>query len=107
MRGTRPSDFAKFVGALEKFIIDRENDWTGVFTFVSGFNANRASVGLDVWLGATNPYAEWYALYSSRSRVLLFIHAYIVEAGLHMVQPAQPLCGMGTEAGGLVRTILP
>ena len=98
---TCPPDFSKFVGALEKFIIDRENDWTSVFIFITGFNANRASIKLDAWLGARNPYAEWNALYSARSRVLLFIHAYIVEAGLHMVQPAQPLCALGTEVGGL------
>mmetsp|Transcript_86480 Transcript_86480/g.244334 ORF Transcript_86480/g.244334 Transcript_86480/m.244334 type:complete len:164 (-) Transcript_86480:722-1213(-) len=102
---TRPPDVAKFVGAVQKFINDRENDWTSVFIFITGFDADRATMKLDVWLGATNPYQEWNALYSSRSRVLLFIHAYIVEAGHHIVRPAQPLCALddvGSEvASGL------
>mmetsp|Transcript_86475 Transcript_86475/g.244309 ORF Transcript_86475/g.244309 Transcript_86475/m.244309 type:complete len:159 (-) Transcript_86475:849-1325(-) len=71
---TRPPDVAKFVGAVQKFINDRENDWTSVFIFITGFDADRATMKLDVWLGATNPYQEWNALYSSRSRVLLYVH---------------------------------
>jgi len=68
------SPSSQFVGAVQKFINDRENDWTRVFIFITGFDADRATMKLDVWLGATNPYQEWNALYSSRSRVLLYVH---------------------------------
>ena len=94
---TPPSDITKLAKALAKYVESRPDEWVQAFLFFTDIDHRRGTIDLDVWLGSTASFQEWLPLYTARSRALLFIHAYISEAGLHFVHPPLPCISYDSE----------
>ena len=88
---TSPDDVAKLAGAVKKFASDHSNDWVGIDLVFSKIENDIGALNLDLWCGAAAPWQDFNSLYSARSRLYLFLHAYFHHAGLHFVGPVLPV----------------
>ncbi|KAJ8611469.1 hypothetical protein CTAYLR_005151 [Chrysophaeum taylorii] len=88
---TPPEEISKLAGALQIHARNNTRDWVGIDLVFSRIEHDKNVLVLDCWCGAANPYQDFTNLYAARSRLYLFIHAYIHAAGLHYVAPIRPV----------------
>jgi small-conductance mechanosensitive channel len=96
---TEPFEISKLSEALKQYVRDNRGDWHVAYLFFSAVKHEKGEIVLDAWMGCANSYHDWASVYGAKSRVHVWLHAYIYEAGLHFVKPTQPFAG--ADAGPL------
>ncbi|KAJ1453523.1 hypothetical protein M885DRAFT_523971 [Pelagophyceae sp. CCMP2097] len=90
---TSPHEVSKLYEALKQYVRDHRSEWNVAYLYWSAVNHEKGEILLDAWMGAASPYHDWDSVWGAKSRVHVFLHAYIYEAGLHFVKPTQPFAG--------------
>jgi len=90
---TAPAEVSKLYEALKQYVRDHRGEWNVAYLYWSAVNHEKGEILLDAWMGAANPYHDWDSVYGAKSRVHVWLHQYIYEAGLHFVKPTQPYAG--------------
>lgn len=88
---TPPAEIEKLDAAIRHFCRLNTDRFTDSATYFSQIDQKAGLIVMDIWVGCAISFQDFAAVYESRSKVYLFVHAYLCEANLLYVKPLQPL----------------
>lgn len=95
---TSASRVTELVDSIRAYICEKDYEWSSVDLMFSNTDFEQGHLTLDIWPTCKFPAHEFVAIFSAKSRLLLFIHAYMHSAGIEYVKPTVPICRQrGTE----------
>mmetsp|Transcript_693 Transcript_693/g.1805 ORF Transcript_693/g.1805 Transcript_693/m.1805 type:complete len:837 (-) Transcript_693:169-2679(-) len=91
---------SELIDAVRTYITEASSDWTGASAAVDSASYSKGYLTLEFGLNSAHAAHEVGAYWKARSQVMLFIHEYMLAAGIEYTQPPQPLVAM-TPGGRL------
>lgn len=88
---TPPDDIRKFELAVKAFTKAHSNDYVDCSVYISAIDQVAGVIVMDFWLGIAYLFQDFENVFKSKTRFLLFCHAYLAESNLLYVHPIQPL----------------
>jgi len=87
---TAPVKVTELVDCIRQYIQDRDTEWADVSLNFSSIDYRAGHMDLSIYATTRCLHTDFGALYGAKTRLLLFIHAYMQAAGMEYVRPAQP-----------------
>ena len=88
---TPSAKVTELVDSIKAYVAEKDSEWTAVDLLFGDIDFEHGHIRLDVWATCIFPAHEVLAIYSAKSRLLLFIHAYMQSASIEYIQPVLPV----------------
>ena len=88
---TSASKITELVDSIGQYVEQRSTDWTGADILISAIEAEAGHLVMDIWATSNHPSHEVLKVYSARSALFLFVHAYMQSASIDYVRPVVPI----------------
>mmetsp|Transcript_7474 Transcript_7474/g.22447 ORF Transcript_7474/g.22447 Transcript_7474/m.22447 type:complete len:735 (-) Transcript_7474:15-2219(-) len=86
---TAPAMVTELVDSIRQYITDKDTEWVNGSLLVSSMNFSAGYIAVDIWPTYRCLHQEFGAMSDSKTRLLLFIHAYMQMAGISYVPPVE------------------
>jgi len=97
---TPSAKVTELLDSIKAYVAEKEGEWRSVDMLLSDLDFEHGVMKLSVWATCAFPAHEVGAVYSAKSRLLLFIHAYMQSASIEYEQPALPVRQVAATATG-------
>ena len=88
---TASAKMTELVDSIRTYVAEKDGEWSAVDLMFSRIDFEKGYVELQVWVECVFPAHEVVSIYSARSRLLLFIHAYMQTASIEYTMPVLPI----------------
>lgn len=88
---TPSAKITELVDSIKAYVAEKDSEWTQVDLLFGDIDFEHGHIRLDVWVTCSFPAHEVLAIYSAKSRLLLFIHAYMQSSSIEYTQPVLPV----------------
>jgi len=100
-QSTATAKVTELVDSIRLYVAERSTDWSSVDMLFSAIDMEAGHLNLDIWVTCVHPADEVGAVYGARSNLLMFIHSYMLSAGIEYVKPILPLRVTEMPSAGL------
>ena len=90
---TPSAKVTELVDSIRAYVAEKDNEWSHVDMMFSRIDFEKGYVELQMWVESVFPAHEVLSIYSARSRLLLFVHAYMQTAEIEYTAPVLPVRG--------------
>lgn len=88
---TPSAKMTELVDSIRTYVAEKDGEWSNVDLMFSRIDFKNGYVELQVWAESVFPAHEVVSIYSARSRLLLFVHAYMQTANIEYTMPVLPI----------------
>lgn len=90
---------AELIDAVRTFILETSNEWSAANAAVDSAQYDQGMMVINFEMTSAHKAHEIGPWWQSRSKVILFIHEYMLNSGMEYIKPPQPLFS-ATPMGG-------
>ena len=88
---TPSAKITELVDSIRSYVAEKDAEWSDAMFLFSTIDFERGHIELKIWATSVFPSHEVSSIYSAKSRLLLFIHAYMQSADIEYVKPIVPI----------------